>query len=134
RSFKQTVPSSPPCQPIAPPFLPGCGGPAIPCADSRNTASICARPSTSTNSSTASFDCSINSTIGSKACPFLARNFANSWLSSLPMMGYGFSTTVLLFEDFPSPILVEPGQRTVAQSSNGSQDTFTSSRPTFNEP
>src|SRR5579863_1440471 len=57
RSFRQTVPRSCPCQPIAPPFFPGWGGPATLSADSLSTASICARPRTSISSSTAIFDC-----------------------------------------------------------------------------
>src|SRR5205823_7735661 len=32
-SIQQNLFSSPPCQPIAPPFLSGCGGPAMPWAD-----------------------------------------------------------------------------------------------------
>jgi hypothetical protein len=65
---------------MAPPFLPGCGGPATCSADILNTASILARPIWSTNSSSASLDCSINSTMGSKACPFLARTSAHRWV------------------------------------------------------
>jgi hypothetical protein len=55
------------------PFLPGCGGPTIPSSDSRNTASMLTRPNTPISWSTAICDCSINSTIGSRACPLRAK-------------------------------------------------------------
>jgi hypothetical protein len=40
-------------------------------------------PSTSISSSTANLDCSISSTIGSSACPFLVRKRARAWVSFL---------------------------------------------------
>src|SRR3989442_489004 len=52
-------------------------GPANCSADNCNPVSIVARPATSISSSTASRDCSIRSTIGSKPCPLRLKNSAS---------------------------------------------------------
>ncbi len=80
---------------------PGCGGPTTPSADSRSTASICARPSKSINSSMASFDGLIGSTMGSRTLPFVHKNRASRWGSPLSATCQGFFTAALLSERLP---------------------------------
>src|SRR5947209_219967 len=90
RSFRHTRPACVPCHPrSAARALPCCGGPAICAADSSSTASMLARPMTSMSWSITMRLCSINSIIGSSACPLRIRNSVSlrsptfPWLSSV---------------------------------------------------
>jgi transposase len=71
-----------PCQMIAPPRRPRCGSPATCIADNSSTASIVARPVTSTSSSKASSVLSTSSTSGKSPCPCFVSQRASVRLSS----------------------------------------------------